>query len=136
MKKIEIDIEIYRLIESNRLSFEESENEILKRILLNTKKSDGFIPVDVQKHTWVSGGGLLWKGVFLKNGLKLQKEYKGQLFKAEVINNQIVFNNSSFHSPSAAAIAVTGTSVNGWVFWEYFNSEKNEWEILDKLRKK
>lgn len=33
-RQIEIDVDIHRLIEQNRLSFDESENDILRRILL------------------------------------------------------------------------------------------------------
>jgi hypothetical protein len=135
MKKIEISIEVHKWIEMNRVSFDESENDILLRISKQDKQSEVFIPFNVNDNLWNVKDGLTWKGVFLRNGMKLKKEYKGKLYTAEIINNQIVLNNKSFHSPSAAAIEVTGTSVNGWIFWEYFNSEKSEWELLNNLRK-
>jgi len=136
-KKIEIDIEVYRWIESNRISFNETENDILKRISQKIQKNeDVFIPVNIEANIMDINEGLFWKGVLLKNGLKLKKSFKGKMHYAEIKHNQIVFNNKKFHSPSAAAIELTGTSVNGWIFWEYFNQENNEWEILDNLRNK
>jgi len=39
-------------------------------------------------------------------------------------------------SASAAAIAVTGNSVNGWGFWEVKRPQDSEWILLNNLRKK
>lgn len=136
-KKIEIDIEVYRWIESNRISFDETENDILKRVSQRIQRNeDGFVPINIEENIMNINEGLFWKGILLKNGLRLRKLFKGKIYYAEIKNNQIVFNNKKFHSPSAAAIELTGTSVNGWIFWEYFNQENNEWEILDNLRNK
>ena len=134
-KWIEIDIEVHGWIESKRISFRETENDILKRISKENGQ-DGFVSINIEENMMDINAGLYWKGVLLKNGMKLKKEYKGVLHYAEIKKNQIIFNNKSFHSPSAAAIELKGTSVNGWVFWEYFDVESNGWEILDKLRNK
>ncbi len=137
-KKIEIDIDVNKLIESHRISFEETQNEILKRILKNKNTTeDVFMPIGVENRIMnISNNGLFWKDTLLKNGLLLRKKFKGKLHYAKIENNQIVINNKSFHSPSAAAVELTNTSQNGWIFWEYFDEEKNTWEILDNLRKK
>ena len=45
-------------------------------------------------------------------------------------------DGNEFGSPSAAACSVTQNSVNGWMFWEYFDEDLNEWKILDRLRSK
>lgn len=135
-KEIEIDIEVYRWIEANRKSFEETENDILKRISKNVQNEDVFIPINIKENIMNINEGLFWKDVLLKNGLKLRKLFKGKIYYAEIKNNQIVFNNKKFHSPSAAAIELTGTSVNGWIFWEYLNTKNNEWQLLDNLRNK
>lgn len=137
-KKIEIDIDVNKLIESHRISFEETQNEILKRILKNKNTiEDVFMPIDIENRIMnINNNGLFWKGTLLKNGLILRKNFKGKLHYAKIENNQIVINNKSFHSPSAAAVELTNTSQNGWIFWEYFDEEKNVWKILDNLRKK
>lgn len=137
-KKIEIDIDVNRLIESHRISFEETPNEILKRILKNKNTiEDVFIPIDIENRIMnINNIGLFWKDTLLKNGLVLRKKFKGKLHYAKIENNQIVINNKSFHSPSAAAVELTNTSQNGWIFWEYFDEEKSTWKILDNLRKK
>ena len=137
-KKIEIDIDVNKLIESHRISFEETQNEILKRILKNKNTiEDEFMPIDIENRIMnINNNGLFWKGTLLKNGLILRKNFKGKLHYAKIENNQIVINNKSFHSPSAAAVELTNTSQNGWIFWEYFDEEKNVWKILDNLRKK
>lgn len=135
-KKIEIDIEVSKWIESNRISFDETENEILRRISKGKANDGKFDPINIEENIIDINEGLFWKGVLLKNGLRLRRQFKGKMHIAEIKNNQIVFNTKTFHSPSAAAIELTGTSVNGWVFWEYYNSKNNKWELLDNLRKK
>lgn len=104
-KKIEIDIDVYKWIEANRKSFDETENDILKRLsqkILN--EAEVFIPVNIEANIMNINEGLYWKGVLLKNGLRLKKSFKGKIHYAEIKNNQIIFNNKRFHSPSAAAI--------------------------------
>jgi len=36
---------------------------------------------------------------------------------------------------SRAANYVTKSSINGWLFWEYYDSETNSWRLIDELRK-
>lgn len=140
-KRIDIDIETNKLIESFREDFNESENDIIKKILKeyisSLTRTDHFT-LDTTKSFGIlnDSKGLFWKGVLLPNGLKLRKISKGVTYTAIVQNGRIICNNREYFSPSAAATNVFGTTVNGWMFWEYFNEEQNEWCILDILRKK
>jgi len=77
---IDIDLEIYRLIENNRQSFNETQNEILRHLL-------GLGPS--AKSIDDSGGINLGYGVFLPNGSKLRKIYKGTESIAEVKGSYI-----------------------------------------------
>jgi hypothetical protein len=80
---------------------------------------------------WIYGGARL------PEGTKLQKWSRGQKHEA-IIHNGSIFINGQYHqSPSAAAMAVNGgTSVNGWLFWEYFDESTSRWEKLIQLREK
>ena len=138
-KKIDIDIDVYKLIESYRIDFNETENDILKRVLYQNEypeNNSNFIQeVNTLQNLFINKEGLFWKGVLLKNGLKLRKVSKDKSYQATVINGRIIYNNQEFFSPSAAGVAASGTSVNGWTFWEYYNEEIDRWELLDNLRK-
>lgn len=128
MKQINIDLDVYKVIEQERKSFNETHNEILRR-------KYGFEPAKEEKSEQQIGG-LYVSGVLLKNGLKLHSNYKGRIIEARVENNVIVYNGKSFTSPSAAAGEATGNSVNGWQWWLFFNEETGKWLTLNRLRRK
>jgi negative regulator of replication initiation len=140
IKKIDIDIEVYKLIESYRIDFNETENDILKRVLNQNEypeNNSNFIQeVNISQNLFINKEGLFWKGVLLKNGLKLRKLSKDKSYQATVINGRIIYNNQEFFSPSAAGVAASGTSVNGWIFWDFFDDNSNSWKKLSELRKK
>ena len=67
---IEIDLEIYKLIQSKRRSFHESENNILRRLLKLPQRS---------APTAQQGGLNIGNGVILPNGTLLKKRYNVSL---------------------------------------------------------
>jgi hypothetical protein len=79
-------------------------------------------------------GGLMAKGIFLKNGLKFRRHYKGGWLEAEVRGGFIDFNNERFTSPSGAAVRAANGSVNGWRFWDFFDENDGTWKLLETLR--
>jgi hypothetical protein len=48
-------------------------------------------------------------------------------------NGMIRFKGEQYNSPSAAAVAIVGTAVNGWHFWSYRN-KKGKWAKLSELK--
>lgn len=71
--------------------------------------------------------------------LQLYKTYKGELFKASITSVgqiEVTINDrlQTFNSPSAAAVAVSKKSQNGWTWWNF--RTKNKIITLDTLRRK
>ena len=65
----------------------------------------------------------------------LQKVYKGNTYKANVlVNGTVSYDGKRYNSPSTAASAVTGRPMNGWTFWS-FKNPAGEWVKLNTLRK-
>lgn len=127
--KIQVDIDVYRHLESNRLTFSESHNEILRRIL-----GFGDIPREETMPSQQRKQGLVARGILIPNGLRLRKVFKGRLIEAEVKDDAIEYDGHSYTSPSKPACVATGTSVNGWKFWEYFDETSASWQPLEALR--
>lgn len=127
--KIEIDLEVYKMIVNNSNYINEPANDVLKR-LLNTKMEE--VSETAEQET----GGLTTKNVFLKNGMKLRKVFKGNILEAVVRNGFIEFKNKKFTSPSGAAVEAAQGSVNGWTFWDYFDDKSNSWKMLNSLRER
>lgn len=128
IKQIEIDFDVHREIEKRRLAFSDTPNQVLRRVfnLEPTQETLSKTPL---------GHGLSTKGVLLREGMRLRATYKHQQFEAIVEGGSIRYGGKSYHSPSAAANAVTGTSVNGWLFWEYYSPEQGNWRQLSNLRR-
>jgi hypothetical protein len=60
----------------------------------------------------------------------LRSRYKGKEYVAEVKNNKIWVQGKGHNAPSPAAGAITGSSVNGWRFWEVKRPFEIEWILL------
>jgi len=76
------------------------------------------------------------KGVSLPNGTILRATFKGKSYFAEILEGRWFDRETgaSRNSPSQAAMAITGTVTNGWLFWEVRRPEDNDWVPLGELR--
>lgn len=127
---ISIDEEIFRLIKDQMRSFDETPNDVLKR-LLKKPTSTQNTELHLKPVTFWPYGGASFPV-----GLQLRKEFKGQLFTAIVVKNGILVDGlETYDSPSAAAIAVAKVSVNGWRFWQYFDEQHKSWNYISELRR-
>lgn len=78
-----------------------------------------------------------WMGnVFFPNGTQFRATYKGRTFRAHIRNERWLGDDGQErHSPSEAASAISGTSVNGWRFWYAKRPHEEDWHRLDEFRK-
>lgn len=128
MTQISIDLDVYKAIQQNLKSFNDTPNQVLRRIFgLSTTDEKSSVPQREAMYV---------KGALLKDGLRLQKRFKGRMLEATVENGKIIYDGRSYTSPSGAAGAATGKNVNGWRFWEYFDDTSGIWKSLDFLRPK
>jgi Restriction Enzyme Adenine Methylase Associated len=66
---------------------------------------------------------------------RLKAYFKGKVFRALVRKDgSIRFKQTTFNSPTLAAIAAVGHNINGWQFWRYERGPSNWVPLLD-LRK-
>lgn len=140
MQQISIDNDVFKIIRDNLVSFDETPNDVLRRLLGLDKSTtitrlsenpteSAAIPFNRDERE-----GLYTNGVSLPYGLKLRKYLHRTLHEAEVRDGYILYSGKRFKSPSAAGNAASGSSVNGWIFWEYFDLKSNRWLLLDNFR--
>jgi len=131
MNTIEIDFDVFKALTLRRSTEDVTYNDILRELLgLNPRKRRA--PLDKQ----VSGPGYwVTKGVRFPNATKFRASYKGQTYYGQVESGALVVNNKRFHSPTAAAVSITGHQVNGWTFWECCMPGKSSWRMVKLLRK-
>lgn len=138
LRPIEIDVDVYRFLESRRTSFAQTHNDILRD--LAGLKSVASTP----SHGVGNGtdqGGWLWKGVTLPNGTKLRMSYNGQTHSGEVVQGAWHVGGAIYRTPSAAAGGVARSkkgapvSLDGWGYWEVKKPDSDRWIPIAKLRK-
>jgi hypothetical protein len=130
MPSIDIDFDVFKALTARRTSEDMTENDVLRQLFNLGKRgsalttSDSPVPDD-----WVT------KGVRLPSGTELRSTYKGKTYHARVHSGALVLQGQRFDSPSAAAMSITASAVNGWTFWEYKLPGQDRWQILKSLRR-
>ncbi len=128
---ISIDFNVFKALTAQLRSPADSYNEVLRRLLdLPPSDSSDHAVEAADARAWVTGGATF------PHGTELRARYKGNTYTARVENGSLVYNGESYDSPSPAAAAVTGNSVNGWIFWECRTPGRSSWVRIDSLRRK
>jgi hypothetical protein len=128
-QSIPIDFEVFKALTARLKSSEDTYNSVLRREL---KLGIESLTSERIEH------GRPWNidGVSLPHGTELRARHKGETHFGRVEDGALVVRGKRYASPSPAAIAITGTSINGWKFWEYRRFGSTGWSIIDGLRKK
>lgn len=136
MRTIEIDFEVHKRIEMERVGFDEPPNTALRRLL----GIDDVAFAASQKPINPVGRPWAGKGVTLPHGTELRMEYNGRVYTGRIENGRWLVEGKEFKSPSAAAggVAVTRdgrhTSLDGWIYWHVKRPGDAGWTALRKLR--
>ncbi len=146
MIKIDIDDEVWKELQKRAIPFEDTPNSVLRKLLgledADKKNSITEIASKISKisepiklPTLISTVQVEPPNIigFLE-GKRLWKRFKGKDYFAEVKNGKFIIDDKAFDSPSRAAMYITGTFVNGWLFWKYNDPNNNQWLPIDKLR--
>jgi hypothetical protein len=135
---IEIDFDVYKLIEAERRSFDEPRIDALRRLLKLPAKAGAA----------TSGGGKpvgrAWsgEGVTLAHGTLVRMRYNGRQYEGEIADGKWLVEGTTFDSPSGAAsgIAITKrgktTRLDGWIYWEIKAHGDSGWTPIKALRPK
>ena len=138
LQRIEIDLEIHKLIEAERRSFDEPPYVALRRLLK--------LPAIAQQHPQPAPtAGRPWSedDVVVPHGSLARMKYArgSQVFEGSFLDGKLVVNGRAFDSLSAAANALAVTkdgkrpSLNGWLYWEAKFPGESHWRSLNSMRK-
>ncbi len=75
------------------------------------------------------------KGVRLPAGTEFRAMYKARSYFARVEGGALVLEGKRYDSPSAAAVSITGSAVNGWRFWEARLPGQSGWNMIESFRR-
>jgi hypothetical protein len=148
MYTINIDFEVYKAITARRATEDVTDNDVLRqtfglppRLNINNRETG------VEQHTALENKktiasihkeahvlGWTIKGIHFPIGTEFRAQYRGKMYIGNVEAGGLRVNENVYGSPSAAADAITGTSVNGWIFWECRFPGTSTWKIIKSLR--
>ncbi|MBK6854405.1 MAG: DUF2924 domain-containing protein [Burkholderiales bacterium] len=132
MQQIDVDFEVFKHLTMRRETEQVSYNDVLRNLLgLNPTKS-----LPAPKSPGAPVGNWTVKGVTFPAGTEFRSDYKGRLITGVVDGGALLLNGTKYDSPSAAAMAVTDSAVNGWVFWECRMPGQSAWRLIKSLRQK
>jgi predicted CopG family antitoxin len=128
---IEIDFEVFKKLTAMRKSETETYNDVLRQLLGLSQSQRLEIAKEspAAAYTWTS------KGVTFPASTEFRSTYRGQTIYGRVEAGALVVDGKRYNSPSAAAVAITGNPVNGWIFWECKLPGKSSWQIIKSLRR-
>ncbi len=131
MQTVEVDFDVYKQLTNRRATEQVTYNDVIRELLgITTKLVHSPCQMDgASNRDWVT------KGVRFPVGTEFRSEYKGNLITAKVDTGALMLNGKSYHSASAAAMSVTDSAVNGWVFWECRLPGEARWKQIKMLRR-
>src|SRR6266496_2918015 len=132
---IDIDFDVYKELTFRRKAENMTENDVLRELLGLSLAKEVKARFNGAQH---APEGIPWmsKGVAFPPGTEFRAKYGGREYHAKVEDGALIYSGHPYKTPSAAAMAITSTNVNGWIFWECKLPGKSTWLSINKLRKK
>ncbi|HAY38518.1 MAG TPA: hypothetical protein DCY53_03735 [Desulfobacteraceae bacterium] len=80
--------------------------------------------------------GLPWiiDGLAFPKGTEFRGKYKGYFYYGKVSGGALMMNGKEFLSPSAAAMTITRSSLDGWLFWDCKPPGASSWINIHTLK--
>ncbi|GAA4757697.1 hypothetical protein GCM10023328_47020 [Modestobacter marinus] len=134
MRKIEIDDEVYALLQRHARPFEDRENDVLRRLLFNDdalrKLQSASRPGDLLPYL---DAGLLEAG----DDLIHEQPRKGRIHRGTVTpDGGIEVSGEVYLKVSPALKAVVGHEINGWGQWVLARTGQRLQDLRDELRRR
>jgi len=132
MPQIEIDFEVYKEITNRRPTEEFTCNDVIRDLLqLPQRAKNG--------HKLIPNGSKPWivSDTSFPAGSEFIAEYKGTTYSGIVKDGKLELSDGhKFSTPSAAAVHITNTNVNGWRFWRCKLPGESQYVLAERLRGK
>jgi hypothetical protein len=131
MHTIEVDFDVYKQLTVRRTTEDVSYNDVIRELLGlgQSKAKTTKEATDPSPNDWVA------KGVRFPVSTEFRANYKGQVRTGRIEGGALTVDGKRYESPSAAAVAITGSPVNGWRFWECRLPGKSTWQFIESLRR-
>jgi hypothetical protein len=138
--QISVDLDVFKALTARIQAEGQDHNDALRELLhldspLEAERpSIAFEPINALARA-VYAGQFYSRGLVLPDETELRARYKGVQHLATIRDGRwLSEDGKEYSSPSAAASAITETTVNGWRFWEGRLPGDKGWRRLDIIR--
>lgn len=130
MPSIEIDFDVYKQLTVLRETETVTYNDVVRKLLKLPSQPHA-------KAEASTGAPWIVSDTSFPAGSEFIVEYKGELISGLVKDGKLQLSDGrKFTTPSAAAVSVTGSNVNGWRFWKCKLPGATKFVLLERLRGK
>ena len=132
MAQIDIDFEVFKVLTSKRTSEGVTFNDVIRDLLKLPQQN-------TNQTKSVTNGNRPWivSDTSFPAGTEFIADYKGKTFSGVVKDGKLQLSDGhKFSTPSAAAVHITETNVNGWRFWRCKLPGQSQYVLLERLRGK
>jgi hypothetical protein len=143
--QIDVDLEVFKALTARIETHGQTHNDVVRELLHLDSLVEYEGPQPLEGLSRVAealarsqyAGQFYSRGLVLPDGTELRARYKGREYQARIEGDKWISSDGEEQSsPSAAASAITGTTVNGWRFWEARRPGEKVWRRLDILNAK
>ncbi|UNN05196.1 hypothetical protein [Rhodococcus opacus] len=133
-RKIEIDDEVYHVLEQNVRGFEQP-NDVLRRLLIAGDVDSGAPNAEELSHRGRLAPLLDSGLVAIGDELRHERVRKGQVCTAVIASGgQIQTPRGIYSAPSPALKDLVGSEIDGWHNWTHTRSGKSLRELRNSLK--
>lgn len=131
MPQIDIDFEVFKELTNRRPAEEVTYNDVIRNILKLPLPSKVTKAVHNTSKPWVVSD------TSFPVGSEFIADYKGKTHFGVVKDGKLTLSDGgAFSTPSAAAVHITGSNVNGWRFWKCKIPGASQHVLIERLRGK
>jgi hypothetical protein len=129
MPHIDIDFEVFKELTTRRPTEEVTYNDVIRDLLkLQPAKQNAKAATNGSK-PWVVSD------TTFPPGSEFMADYKGKSYSGVVKDGKLELSDGhKFSTPSAAAMHITRTNVNGWRFWRCKLPRQSKYVLVERLR--
>lgn len=129
MHSIEIDFEVFKTLTNLRATEDVTYNDVV-RGLLKLPARPNAAPSKSPGKAWSVDS------TSFPAGSEFRAEYKGKVYLGVAKDGKLEVEGHKFSTPSAAAMHITQTNVNGWRFWHCKLPGAAQFVLIERLRGK
>ncbi|MGB6010603.1 MAG: hypothetical protein WBI57_04965, partial [Desulfobacterales bacterium] len=75
------------------------------------------------------------ESVVFPDGTEFRGKYKGYFYYGKVRNGTLTLDEKEFISPCEAALTITRTPIDGWLFWDCKGPGQVSWMNISEFKK-